>query len=70
MNVTRPTLAHRYYCSKCHAEIRDADVRRSYDIVRLESWCGECCEAVTVTSCKVPYWTVTSVLALGYLAMT
>lgn len=70
MNWFQPHSSHRYYCSKCHSEIGDSEVRRSFDFVRLESWCGECREAVDVTSCKVPYLTVTSVLAIGFLAMT
>ena len=47
MTLVGPRLSQRYYCAKCHSEIGDADVRRGHDIVRLESWCDECREAVT-----------------------
>lgn len=59
-------LSSHYYCTKCHAEIdADNEVRRAYDIVRLESWCKGCRDVVEVTSCKVPYWTVAATLGLS-----
>ena len=59
-------VTRRFYCAQCHSEIdfNQVEVRRGFDIVRLESWCDKCRDPVSVTTCKVPYWAIVATIAL------
>ena len=59
-----------YYCTRCHVPISaNSEVTRSFDFVILQGWCNCCRDLVSVTSCKVPYWTVGATAVLSLFTM-